>query len=105
VTGSRPEYATSFIGAAMEPMTSQTRFLVVQDAIVVLLRHLDSLPRSDKTEQLQVWVEDCLRETERWREAPPTDRERDVLTKRVLALHVGISTLERELGTVCSTIE
>jgi hypothetical protein len=77
-------------------MTGQTRVAVVRDAIEVLFLHLECLPPSDRTEQLHIWVESCLREVENWSVSPPTDRERDVVTKRVLALHVGIAALERE---------
>jgi hypothetical protein len=74
----------------------KTRFMVVREAVEVLLRHLDRLPRSDRTEQLRVWVQDCLLETERWSASAPTDRERDVVMKRVLTLHVEVTKLERQ---------
>ncbi len=69
---------------------------VVREAGEVLLRHLALLPRSDTTEQLQVWVQRCVQEAERWRTSPPTAREKDVLMKRLLTLQVAVSTLERE---------
>jgi hypothetical protein len=63
---------------------------------------LEFLPPSDRTEQFHIWVESCQREIENWSISPPTDRERDVVTKRVLALHVGIAALERELSALDS---
>lgn len=78
-------------------MLAQARRLgVVREAIDVVLRHLECLPPSDRTEQLLVWVQECLQETEHWSELPPTDRQREGLTKRVLALHVAVTKLERE---------
>jgi hypothetical protein len=77
-------------------MTLQARFLVVQDAIDVVLRHLECLPTSDRAELLRAWVQDCMRETEQWSVSPPTDREREGLMKRILALHVAVTKLERD---------
>jgi hypothetical protein len=37
-----------------------------------------------------------MQEAERWKASPPTARERDVLMKRLLALQVAVTTLERE---------
>ena len=77
-------------------MTLQSRFLAVSEAIDVVLRHLEALPRSDRTEQLQAWVLECLVQAEQWSASPPTDREREGLMKRVLALHVAVTKLERD---------
>ena len=71
-------------------------FAVVREAGEVLLRHLDSTPPSDTTEQLQVWVQGCMQEAERWSASPPTARERDMLMKRLLTLQVAVTRLERE---------
>jgi hypothetical protein len=71
-------------------------FAVVREAGEVLLRHLALMPLSDTTEQLQVWVQGCMQEAERWRGSQPTARERDVLMKRLLTLQVAVATLERE---------
>lgn len=77
-------------------MAQARRLLVVREAIDVVLRHLECLPRSDRTEQLQVWVQECLKQTEQWGALAPTDREREGLMKRVLALHVAVTNLERD---------
>jgi hypothetical protein len=77
-------------------MTLQARFLVVQEAIDVVLRHLECLPTSDRAELLRAWVQDCMRETEQWTASPPTDREREGLMKRLLALHVAVTKIERD---------
>jgi hypothetical protein len=77
-------------------MMPKTRFIVVREAVEVLLGHLECLPQSARTEQLHAWVRDCLRETEQWSASPPTDQARDVIMKRVLALHVEVTRLERQ---------
>jgi hypothetical protein len=41
-------------------------------------------------------AQQCMRETESWNASPPNDRERTVFMKRVLALHVEVTGLERE---------
>jgi hypothetical protein len=71
-------------------------FAVVREAGDVLLRHLELLPLSDTTEQLQVWVQGCMQEAERWSAWPPPARERNVLMKRLLTLQVAVASLERE---------
>jgi hypothetical protein len=53
-------------------------------------------PHSDRTGLLQAWAQDCLQEAEQWSASPPTRRELDVLMKRLLALHVEVTKLERE---------
>jgi hypothetical protein len=77
-------------------MMFKERFVVIGYAIDVVLRHLEGLPPSDNAEQLRVWVHECLREAEQWSASPPTPREREVLSKRLLALHVEVSKLERD---------
>ncbi|MGO9837467.1 MAG: hypothetical protein ACLP1X_25025 [Polyangiaceae bacterium] len=79
-------------------MMIQTQFVVVRDATDVVLRHLESLPSSARTGLLQAWVHDCLKEAEQWSASPPTRRELDRLMKRLLALHVEVTKLERERG-------
>jgi hypothetical protein len=85
------------LGAGKEDMVVQARRLaVVREAIDVVLRHLECLPWSDRTEHLHVWVHECLKQTEQWNASAPTDREREGLMKRVLALHVAVTKLERD---------
>jgi hypothetical protein len=78
------------------------RLLIVQAATDVVLRRLDGLPSSAKTEQLRVLLGECLRHAERWSASPPTPREQDALMKRILTLHVEVTRLERNalLGAV-----
>jgi hypothetical protein len=71
-------------------------FTIVREAGKVLLRHLELMPLSDTTEQLQVWVEGCMQEAERWSASPPPARERDVLMQRLVMLQVAVARLERE---------
>ena len=73
-----------------------SRFVVVRKAIDTVLRHLEGLPPSDRTELLRTWVLDCMRETERWGASPPTDREAELVMKRVLALHVAVTEMKRK---------
>jgi hypothetical protein len=77
-------------------MIRKERFLVAREAIEIVLLHLDCLGPTDETEQLRGEVEELLCETETWRGSPPTDRDRDGLMKRVLALYVDVMELERE---------
>ena len=72
-----------------------SRFVVVRDAIDTVLRHLEGVPPSDRTKLLRAWVLDCMRETEQWSASPPTDREAELVMKRVLALHVAVTTMKR----------
>jgi hypothetical protein len=69
---------------------------IVREATDVVLRRLERLAPSERTEQLRVWLDECLRQAEVWGESPPAPRDRDVLMKRVLALHVEVTRLERE---------
>jgi hypothetical protein len=77
-------------------MVRKGRFSVAREAIEVVLLHLECLDPSDGTERLHASVNECLRETDHWRASPPTDRERDGLMTRVLALYVEVMKLERE---------
>jgi hypothetical protein len=79
-----------------EEMMLPSRLAVVREAIDVVLRHLECLPTSDRVEQLRAWVLDCIQETEQWRASPPTAREREGLMKRLLALHVAVTKIERD---------
>jgi hypothetical protein len=74
--------------------TAQLR--IVREAIDVVLRRLERLSPSDNTEQIHVLVQECLEETDQWNASPPTPRDRDVLMKRLLALHVAVTNLERD---------
>lgn len=73
----------------------RTRFDVIRKATEVVLSHLEWLPPSDRTEQLCASVQDCMQEVEMWSVSSPTGRELDVLMKRVLALHIEVTKLER----------
>ena len=73
----------------------QTHLVVIREAIEVVLRHVDGLPSSDTTDKLRVRLRDCAQDTEMWSAAWPTPREMDVLMKRILALHVEVTKVER----------
>lgn len=78
-------------------MTQRTRFMVVQEAIDILLRHLECLPTSETTERLRAGVFECIREAGQWNASPSIDRAPDALMKRVLALHLEVTKLERAM--------
>jgi hypothetical protein len=77
-------------------MVRKGRLAVAREAIEVVLLHLECLDPSDETERLHASVGECLRETGHWSASPPTDRERDGLMTRVLALYIDVMKLERE---------
>ena len=74
----------------------EARLVVVREAIQGVFHHLQHVLPSEKTDELHAWVHDCWQEAEQWIAAPPTDREQDALMKRILALHVAVTTLERD---------
>lgn len=73
----------------------RAQFVVIREATEVVLRHLERLPPSGRTEQLCVSVQECMQEVEMRSVSAPTMRELDVLMKRVLALHVEVTKLQR----------
>ncbi len=76
-------------------MVRRTRFEVVEDAIDVILRHLDGLPPSDQADRLREDVHECIREAGQWTASQLSDTQRDALMKRVLALHTAVTAIER----------
>jgi hypothetical protein len=74
------------------------QFVVIREATEVVLRHLECLPSCDSTEQVRARVQDCMQEAEMWSASWPTQRELDVLMKRLLALHVEVTRLEHYAG-------
>jgi hypothetical protein len=76
-------------------MMRQSPFVVVREALAVVLRHLERLPPSDRTERLHAELDDCRQEVERWSASPRSDRKGETVMKRVLALHVEVTKLER----------
>jgi hypothetical protein len=74
----------------------EAQFVVIQEAVDVVLRHLESVPPSERTTQLQARLRDCLQDTEMWSAAAPTRRELDRLMMRVLALHTEVTKLEHQ---------
>lgn len=78
-------------------MAQARRLVVVREAIDVVLRHLEFLQPSDRTEQLHAWLDECSQEVEQWNASPPTDREREGLMKRVLAIHVAVTNMVRDV--------
>jgi hypothetical protein len=69
--------------------------VVVREALAAVLRHVERLPPSARTDELDAWGQDCVQETARWIASRPTDGEQDVLMQRVLELHLEVTKLER----------
>jgi hypothetical protein len=80
---------------------TKTRFEVVRQAIDVLFRRLERLPPSHAAEDLRGRVSDCMRKAGEWTASPPVN-QRDDLMKRVLALHVELATLERQVPQIAA---
>ncbi|MGO9836830.1 MAG: hypothetical protein ACLP1X_21765 [Polyangiaceae bacterium] len=76
-------------------MSINTQFVVIREAVEVVLRRLEYLPHSDARDQLRSRIQDCAQEAEMWSASWPTPREMDTLMKRVLALHVEVTKVER----------
>jgi hypothetical protein len=74
----------------------EARRLVVREAVEGILRLLERFLPSETTDELRESVHHCWHEVEQWALSPPTDREQDVLMKRVLALHVAVTKLHRD---------
>jgi hypothetical protein len=62
----------------------------------VIFRRLGCLPPSENGNEVRAWLHDCVQESEQWRASPPTDGEGERLMKRVLALHVAVTKMERD---------
>jgi hypothetical protein len=92
----QPRFANLSLQCGEAELLFEARLVVVREAIQVILRHLQSLLPSEKTDELHAWAHDCRQEAEQWGASPPTDWEQDVLMKRILALHVAVTKLERD---------
>ncbi len=78
---------------------NQAHLKIVRDATEVVRRHLGALPPSREREELYERLRDCAHETERWGILPARARDIDALMKRLLAVHVGVTRLEREASS------
>jgi len=76
-------------------MVRRTRFEVLEDAIDVILRHLDGLPPSGRADHLREEIHGCIRQAGEWTASQLTDPQRDALMKRVLAIHTEVTAMER----------
>jgi hypothetical protein len=66
---------------------------VVRDAIDVVLRNAGALPPSREREEVYAKLRDCALETDVWDILPPTARDMEALSKRLLAVHVAVRKL------------
>ncbi len=73
----------------------KTRHAVVRQAADVLFRRLSRLSPSDGTERLFAALRDFTREADQEGGSALADREWDARMKRILALHVELSRIER----------
>jgi hypothetical protein len=73
----------------------QSQFVFARETTEMVLRRLEGLPPSERTELLHACAQDCVHETEQWRASSPTTRELDMFAKRLFALHVEVTKLER----------
>jgi len=76
------------------PSSKRTNLAIgaVQSAVAALA----SLPDSEEKRRLLADAESCTRAIESWPDRPPTGDEREATMKRVLGLHVGVASLERQ---------
>jgi hypothetical protein len=79
----------------MRDVPARSRRLV-QQAIDIVVRRLSALPRTPIADALLARALEHQRQVEEWAKAPPAPQEREQLMKRVLALHVEVTTLERQ---------
>jgi hypothetical protein len=73
---------------------------VVHDAIGVVRRRLDELPRSDGKERLHASVEACRSQADAWTTLPATSR--NALMTRLLGIYAEVAKLERERPAPCA---
>ena len=76
----------------------KTGLVAVREAIEVLLRRLERLPTSERSEQLRTSVQDCMRGADPWSPSSQADHERGLLMRRVLALHLEVARHERDVA-------
>ncbi len=75
---------------------SHAQFILVRETTDMVLRRLEGLPPSARTEQLRASVQDCMQEAEMWSAGLPRGRELELLAKRLFILHVETTKLERD---------
>jgi hypothetical protein len=73
----------------------QPQFAIARETTEMVLRRLEGLPPSTRTELLHACAQDCVHDTDQWRVSSPTTRELDVFAKRLFVLHVEVTKLER----------
>jgi hypothetical protein len=61
-----------------------------------VLRRLSTLRSSPDVEDLRLKAESHLQKAQLWPHSKPTPEEREMLMKRVLAIHVAVAKLERQ---------
>jgi hypothetical protein len=68
---------------------------LVLKAIRSAAAQLARLPQSPDLDELRGTASACAAEAEAWKDAPPTDVQRDAMMKRVLALQVAVTKARR----------
>jgi hypothetical protein len=69
------------------------RLSVLREAIKVVLRRLAVLPPLAEVEDLKVKGEECAEEAKGWSQSPPTRRERNRVSNRLLRLHAEVDAV------------
>jgi hypothetical protein len=93
----RPRFAElSLLERGEADLLFEAQLVVVREAIQGVFHQLQHVLPSERTDELLAWVLDCWQEAEQWAASPPTDREQDALMKRILAVHVAVTKLERD---------
>lgn len=68
---------------------------VVQSAIDSIARRIAAMPPSPEVEALHARAEACRQEAEAWTSSQPAAREKELLMKRLLDLHIEVLRAER----------
>jgi hypothetical protein len=82
-----------------EMTSASIPFALVRDAIHVVVRRLAAMHPSPEVEDLKCHAEACLEQVHGWTQTEPTAEEKDVVTGRVLGLHLAVAKLRRSVST------
>jgi hypothetical protein len=68
---------------------------LVEDAIRVVVRRLSAMQPSPEVDALRCHAVACQEQVHAWTWSVPTAEEREVVTERVLGLHLAVARLKR----------
>jgi hypothetical protein len=75
----------------MRPQSKRLALLL--DALEAVVEALSHVPESDERQRLRGEAKACERRVRFWQLEAPSDEEREVVTKRVLGLHMATARL------------